>query len=70
MCRCIHAHFGFEYEVLNAMALRVGYVTGYDERGIQGGFGLSFNRYLLDYAYTPFSSDLGNSHRISVGINF
>jgi len=63
-----HANFGFEYNFIKYFALRFGYQTSFEDKGIQGGFGVNFNRYRLDYAYVPFTSDLGNSHRISVGI--
>lgn len=65
-----HSHYGFEYELKNIFAIRVGYLAGYDERSVQGGLGIRLNRYLIDYAYVPFTSDLGNSHRISFGVNF
>ena len=65
-----HLNLGFEYNFINYFALRFGYQTNYDDKAIHGGFGVTFNRYLLDYAYVPFSSDLGNSHRISVGVRF
>ncbi|MBN1155568.1 PorV/PorQ family protein [candidate division KSB1 bacterium] len=65
-----HAHFGLEYEIRRLFAFRIGYLTGYEERSLQGGFGMKLKRYLIDYAYVPFTSDLGNSHRISFGINF
>ena len=65
-----HLNLGFEYNFIKYFALRFGYQTGYDDKGIHGGFGVIFNRYRLDYAYVPFTSDLGNSHRISFGIGF
>jgi len=65
-----HLNFGFEYNFIKYFALRFGYQTGFDDKGIHGGFGVGFNRYRLDYAYVPFTSDLGNSHRISFGICF
>ena len=65
-----HLNFGFEYNFIKYFALRLGYQTGFEDKGIHGGFGVGFNRYRLDYAYVPFSSDLGNSHRISFGIRF
>jgi hypothetical protein len=65
-----HLNFGMEYNFVKYFAVRFGYQTGYEDKGIQGGFGVGFNRYRLDYAFVPFSSDLGNSHRISVGIGF
>ena len=65
-----HLNFGFEYNFIKYFALRFGYQTGFEDKGIHGGFGVSFNRYRLDYAFVPFTSDLGNSHRISFGIEF
>lgn len=65
-----HVNTGMEYELRNLLTLRCGYLTGYNERGFQGGIGLKFNRYRLDYGYVPFSSDIGNSHRISLGVRF
>jgi hypothetical protein len=65
-----HLNLGFEYNFIKYFALRFGYQTGFEDKGIHGGFGVNFNRYRLDYAYVPFTSDLGNSHRISVGIGF
>ena len=64
-----HFNLGVEYSFKGFFALRCGYLTGYDEKGIQGGFGIGFKRYRLDYAFVPFSSDLGNSHRVSFGIS-
>ncbi|MBN2007942.1 PorV/PorQ family protein [candidate division KSB1 bacterium] len=64
-----HLHTGVEW-FMKQFALRVGYLSGYDARNIQGGFGLQFSRYQLDYAYAPFNSDLGDSHRIGIGIQF
>lgn len=65
-----HFNIGFEYNFIKYFALRLGYQTGFDDKGIHGGFGVKFNRYQLDYAYVPFTSDLGNSHRISFSIKF
>jgi hypothetical protein len=65
-----HLNFGLEYSFINYFALRFGYQTGFDDKSINGGFGVNFNRYRLDYAYVPFTSDLGNSHRVSFGIGF
>jgi len=65
-----HINIGLEYNFIKYFALRLGYQTGFEDKSIHGGFGVQFNRYRLDYAYVPFSSDLGNSHRISFGIGF
>ncbi len=63
-----HLNIGLEYLFKGFFALRFGYQTGFDEKGIQGGFGIALKKYRLDYAFVPFTSELGNSHRISFGM--
>ncbi len=65
-----HFSIGCEYNFIKYFALRLGYQNGFEDKGIHGGFGVKFNRYQLDYAHVPFTSDLGNSHRISFAIKF
>ncbi len=60
-------HFGIEYEYAKILALRFGYRTGWDNQNVSLGLGAKVNRFRLDYAYTPFYSDLGDTHRISLG---
>jgi hypothetical protein len=52
------------------IALRAGYTTGYEARGISAGFGLHWKLWRFDYGLTPFSDDLGNTHRFSIGKNW
>jgi len=67
-------HTGIEYTYQNSFSLRGGYQFGYDEKSYSLGFGLKINRqdasqrYGIDYAFVPFGSDLGNTHRISFSI--
>ena len=65
-----HVHTGVEYSPVSAVSLRAGYQTGYEERSLSAGFGLKFSVFMLDYAYVPFSNDLGNSQRFSVSVDF
>ena len=62
---------GGEYWVTNTMALRLGYRTGPADEGISITLGAGFKgeRVLLNYAFVPYG-DLGNSHRISLGMKF
>jgi hypothetical protein len=46
--------FALEYQALNVLFLRGGYVTNNDENGFTFGFGVSHFGISLDYAYTPF----------------
>lgn len=55
------------------IAWRIGYNTKTTDVGGLGGYSLglggNFKRYRVDYAFVPFG-DLGDTHRISIGISF
>ena len=58
-------HGGVEWPLSKTLALRGGYRTG--PRGsLSAGFGLQVQSWRLDYAYVPFSSGLGQAHRLSL----
>jgi hypothetical protein len=61
-------HSGIEYNYDKILSLRIGYQSGYDDKSFSFGMGLGYERYGIDYAFVPFSSDLGNTHRISLEI--
>ncbi len=60
-------HAGLEYEYNDLVALRFGYRSGWDNQNISAGFGAKVRNFRIDYAYVPFYSDLGDTHRISLG---
>jgi len=60
---------GLELLLKQRLALRAGYQTGWDEKGVHAGLGLAFSRYAIDYAFVPFGADLGTSHRFSISLN-
>ncbi len=60
-------HLGLEYEYSKIIALRVGYRTGWDNQNVSIGLGAKVRQFRIDYAYVPFYSDLGDTHRISLG---
>lgn len=62
-------NLGAEYLYNQMMAIRAGYKFGYDVDSFTAGFGVMIRRYSLDYAFAP-KGDLGDNHRISVGIRF
>lgn len=64
-----HLNAGLEMYLKQRLALRAGYQTGWDEKGLHAGVGLAFSRYRIDYAFVPFSADLGTSHRFSISLN-
>lgn len=62
-------NLGAEYVYNKLIALRAGYKFGYDLDSFTTGFGLKMNRYSLDYAFAT-KRDLGENHRVSLGIQF
>jgi hypothetical protein len=65
-----HAQLGLETVYDHALALRLGYETGYESRGFTAGLGFSYSIVQLDYAYVPFSLGLGEAHIFSMGFQF
>jgi len=66
----IYYCLGAEWWLRNVLALRVGYKTNQDiGQGLTAGIGYKFGRICLDYAYVPYG-DLGDTHRISLGMKF
>ena len=61
-----HLHLGAEYLVQKYLFLRGGYQTGYDSRSFSAGAGFISNQLRIDYAFVPYTSDLGSSHRFSL----
>ncbi|MCG8605643.1 PorV/PorQ family protein [bacterium] len=66
----LRGNFGAEVLAKQRIAFRLGYQTGFEDKSVSGGFGLMFDRYHLDYGYTPFSSGFGDSHKVSFGLEF
>lgn len=66
----LFVRFGAEFDILEYLALRGGFILGRDERPFTTGFGLNLEGYHLDYAFVPFRYNLGYTHRISLGMNF
>ncbi len=65
-----HVNIGAELLPVDAISLRTGYQTGFEDKGLSAGFGLHVNWLDIDYAYVPFGRDLGDSHRFSLTTTF
>ncbi len=65
-----HLHFGGEYLLEKMLFLRAGFQTGYDSRGFSAGAGFLYEGVRVDYAFVPYDSDLGNSHRFTLTYSF
>lgn len=66
----IHIHTGAEALYNNIVAIRLGYMTGYESKGITAGLGVNWNNLNFDYAFTPYSFGLGSAHTISLMYSF
>lgn len=66
------AHAGVEYEYAKTFSLRAGYKFNYDADGFTSGVGFQHQsgsmRIMVDYSFGQMSYNLGNVHRISVGV--
>ncbi len=65
-----HMQFGAEYLLEQKLFVRAGYDTGYDSRDFSAGAGFVYEGFRVDYAFVPYQSDLGNSHRFSLTYSF
>jgi hypothetical protein len=63
----VKVHGGLEFEYAEILALRFGYRTGWDNQNVSWGVGVKARNFRVDYAFVPFYSDLGDTHRISLG---
>ncbi|MGE5399382.1 MAG: PorV/PorQ family protein [Ignavibacteriales bacterium] len=66
----LHINLGGEFFYDDMIALRAGYQTGFESKGITAGMGLKWYNLSFDYAFTPFLLDLGTSHTISIKFKF
>ena len=65
-------NIGAEYWFKNILSGRIGYTKDLKMEsnvGLSFGGGFKYDMYQIDYAFVPFG-DLGNSHRVSLSVNF
>jgi hypothetical protein len=63
-------NFGGEYDIDPRLAIRAGARIGYDTQVFDAGVGLrtSDGRIGIDYAFAPYSDDLGTTHRFGITV--
>lgn len=66
----LHWHFGSEYTPDPRLALRAGVRLGYDTQTFSAGAGIrtADQRFGVDYAFAPYSDDLGSTHRFGLTV--
>jgi Type IX secretion system protein PorV len=63
----LHWHLGSEFLLWKQLALRAGWMQGYEARDFTLGLGFNRSSLRLDYGYLP--SDLGTAHRFTINFN-
>jgi len=66
----MHWLSGVELSLEQGIAFRFGYQTGYNARSITAGLGIRWETWQFDYGFTPFRSNLGNTHRLSISFSW
>jgi hypothetical protein len=64
----VKVNLGLERYIVEYIALRAGYKFGYDEENMAFGVGFSRSIWRVDYAFVPFKSGLGSSHRFALTV--
>ena len=66
----VYVCVGGEWNLTKLFSLRIGYTEERDEgSGFSVGAGFKMEKFTFDYAFIPFG-DLGNTHRVSLKVNF
>jgi hypothetical protein len=65
-----HLHAGTEVVYDELLSIRLGYMSGYDSKGITTGLGVYWEGLNFDYAFTSYSFGLGSAHTISLMYTF
>jgi hypothetical protein len=58
----VHPHVGAEARLHEMFMLRTGYMFNYDSKGFTAGASFTKRNMSIDYAFVPFSNNLGTSH--------
>ena len=58
----MHLHLGAEASVHEMFTVRAGYMANYDSKNISAGVSFNKRNIGVDYAFVPYTNDLGTSH--------
>jgi hypothetical protein len=57
-----HLHLGAESALAESFNLRAGYMLNYDSKNFTAGASFSHNNITVDYAFVPYTDNLGTTH--------
>ncbi|MDZ4722793.1 MAG: PorV/PorQ family protein [candidate division Zixibacteria bacterium] len=58
----IHPHLGVEAQLNEMFSLRGGYMGNYDSKNLSAGVSFTKRNLTIDYAFVPYSDNLGSAH--------
>ncbi len=61
-----HVHLGAEAQLHEMFSVRAGYMSGYDTKNFTAGASFGYRNIIVDYAFVPFTSNLGTSHLFNI----
>ena len=63
-----HLHVGAEGRLHEYLSLRAGYMFNYDSRNFTAGASFTHRKITVDYAFVPYSNELGTSHLFNLTV--
>jgi hypothetical protein len=63
-----HVHAGAEGRVHESLALRGGWMLGYDSKNLTAGVSFTKRNFIFDYAFVPYTNGLGSSHLFNLTV--
>lgn len=63
-----HLHLGVEPRLHELFLLRAGYMTNYDSKSYTAGASFRRRKFTIDYAFVPYSNNLGTSHLFNLTV--
>lgn len=63
-----HLNLGAEFDYVGMVFLRLGYQSGYENKGLTFGAGATYSALRFDYAFTSFSEVFGNAHTVALSV--
>ncbi len=64
----VHLHLGAEADVHELFDVRAGYMFNYDSKNFTAGVSFTKRNIAVDYAFVPYSNDLGTSHLFNLTV--
>ena len=64
------AAVGLNCKIINKVNLRVGDKFNYDTEDFSAGVGFNLGKFIIDYAYVPFKSEINDVHMFGISYKF